>query len=231
MSRHTKRIPAPRTWPIHRKANTFVLKPLPGKHSEDYALPVAVVLRDLLHYVDTVKEAKLVLMQKKVLVDGKPVREPKHNVGLLDVISLPGSDEHYLILINQHNKLYIKKINKNEAKTKVVKIVSKKLLSKDKFQYGTMDGRTIVSPDKYNTYDSLILGLPDQKIIKVLPFTLGNIVYMMSGNHVGKYGVLKEIVKGENTTKIIVESKDGAFETLKKYAIIIGEKKPEMPIE
>ena len=231
MSRHTKRIPAPRTWPIHRKANTFVLKPLPGKHSEDYALPIAVVLRDLLHYVDTVKEAEIVLRQKKVLVDGKPVREPKYNVGLLDIISIPSSDEHYLILINPHNKLSLKKINKSEAKTKIVRIVSKKLLSKDKYQYGTIDGRTIVSTDKYNTYDSLVLGLPDQKVIKVIPFTLGNIVYMMSGNHVGKYGVLKEIVKEKNTTKIIVESKDGAFETLKKYAIIIGEKKPEIAIE
>ncbi len=230
MSKHIKRIPAPKTWPLLRKARKFVLKPLPGKHGEEYALPLGFVLRDMLGYVKNLREAELVLRQKKVLVDGKPVREAKYNVGLFDVISIPGANEHYRLLLNEFGKFYLKKISEEESKKKVVRINSKKLVGKGKFQYGLIDGRTIVSSDKYNTFDSLVISLPDQKIIKSIPFTLGNQVYLISGNHVAKIGELKEVIPELRTTKVVIKTKDGDVETLKKYVVIVGEKKSEISL-
>ncbi len=230
MSRHIKRIPSPKSWPVLRKVRTFILKPMPGKHSLDYALPIGVVLRDVLKYVHNLKEAELVLRQKKVLVDGKPVREAKYNVGLFDVISLPEAKEHYRILINSFGKLHLVKISEEEAKKKIVRINSKKSAKGGKIQYGLSDGRTIISGEKYNTYDSLLISLPDQKIIKAVPFTKGNLAYLISGNHVGTVGSLKEVKPEMRMTKVVISTDNGDIETLKKYVVIIGDKKPEIKV-
>ncbi len=231
MSRHIKRIPAPKSWPVLRKVRKFILKPMPGKHSADYALPIGVILRDMLKYVHNLKEAELVLRQKKVLVDGKPVREAKYNVGLFDVISLPEAKENYRILINSFGKLYLMKIDDKEAKEKIVRIESKRLAKGGKFQYGLSDGRNLLTDEKYNTYDSLLISLPDQKIIKLVPFTKGNLVYLISGNHVGTIGVLKEVKPEVRRTKVVISTDKGDIETLKKYVVMIGDKKPEIKVQ
>jgi ribosomal protein S4E len=65
-----KRKPAPRFWPIHRKEFTWVVKPSPGPHSLQNCLPLAIVLRDILGFAQTRKEAKSIVSQGKVYVDG-----------------------------------------------------------------------------------------------------------------------------------------------------------------
>ncbi len=229
MSHHIKRIPSPKTWSILRKEKKFIVKPAPGPHNLRESISLAVVIRDMLNYAKTLKEVRALLLNKKVMVDGRVIKDPKFPVGLFDIISFPNINESYRLLINTKNKLYLKKLQKEESNLKIVKITTKKLVKKMK-QYGFNDARTLLSKENYNTSDSLIIELPTQKIIKHIPFEIGNLAYLTAGTHVGEVGKIKKVIKERKNTEVIIEGKNGEFETLKKYVILIGKDKPEIKI-
>ena len=66
-----KRIAAPKTWPILRKAGAFVTRPRPNGHALAFTLPMSVVLRDILSLVDTSKQAKIAMREHEISVNGK----------------------------------------------------------------------------------------------------------------------------------------------------------------
>lgn len=61
MSKHLKRLFAPKTWDIKRRGIKFIAKPIPGAHKISMSLPLNVILRDILKYANTNKEVKLML--------------------------------------------------------------------------------------------------------------------------------------------------------------------------
>ena len=69
-TRHLKRKPSPRFWPIHRKEHVWVTRPKSGPHSLKRSLPLAMVLRDILNLAKTRKEAKIIISEGKVFIDG-----------------------------------------------------------------------------------------------------------------------------------------------------------------
>ena len=100
MKKHLKRLAAPRSWPLPRKTQKWVVRPSPGPHPQEWAIPLGVVLRDILGHCDTGREAKRIIGSREILVDGKPVTSHKHPVGLMDVVSVPAVKEHYRFLLD-----------------------------------------------------------------------------------------------------------------------------------
>ena len=93
MSRHLKRLNAPKSWTILRKTTKYIAKPLPGAHALGESMPIGLVLKQLGH-AQTTAEAKKILHAHPVLVDGKRVLDPKSPVGILDSIALPTTNGH-----------------------------------------------------------------------------------------------------------------------------------------
>ena len=93
MSDHMKRLAAPRSWPLKRKENVFTTKQCPGSHSVEESVPAALMLRDILKVCDTSREAKRIVGNRDLLVDGKPVRSVKAPVGIMDVVAIPAMDQ------------------------------------------------------------------------------------------------------------------------------------------
>ena len=54
--RHLKRLPAPRHWPIKRKEGKFTTRVIPGPHPKEHSLTIALILREILGYADTMRE-------------------------------------------------------------------------------------------------------------------------------------------------------------------------------
>ena len=46
--KHLKRYKAPKSWPIHPKEDTWTVKPSAGSHSIENAIPLTLVIRDVL---------------------------------------------------------------------------------------------------------------------------------------------------------------------------------------
>ncbi len=225
---HLKRLNAPRSWPIDRKKTVWIMRPNPGAHKMEYGVPLTIVLREMIKHGKTLREVKQIMHNKEILVDGKMRKDRAHTVGLMDVISIPELKENYRILFTKKGKLNAINIEEKEAKVKLCKISGKSNV-KGKTQLNTQDGRNILAEkDEYKVGDSLVIKIPEQKIDQHLKFEKGAMIYLIGGKHIGETGHIENIERN----KIIFKTKDNnVYETLKKFAFVIGKDKPIIKVE
>ena len=77
MSKHLKRLAAPRTVRLHRKEHTWTIKSSPGPHPLEESIPLGLIVRDYLKLCDTYKEVKSIIAGGDVLIDGKSRKNHK----------------------------------------------------------------------------------------------------------------------------------------------------------
>src|SRR3989344_6450651 len=112
---HIKRLAAPKTWPIERKKTKWVTRPNPGSHPLERCLSLNFVLKEMLQYAKTSREVKKILNQEKISVDSKVRKDPHFPVGLLDVLTIKDTNEHFRVFLNKKGKLMLHKIKKEES--------------------------------------------------------------------------------------------------------------------
>tara|TARA_Y100000310_G_scaffold291063_1_gene318710 strand:- start:2592 stop:3296 length:705 start_codon:yes stop_codon:yes gene_type:complete len=229
MKAHLKRLPSPKSWSIQRKGIVYITRPYPGKHSLSRGMSFVEFMKTLVSKSTTKKEVKKILFTSKVLVDGVRIRDEKYLVGLMDVISLEGSKEHYRILLNTMGELFALPIKDKEVQIKPVQIVGKTVLSGGKFQINMGDGRNIIESKKndYKVGDTLLLELPKQTIKEHFPFSKGAFAYFTGGRFVGQTGTIEDI----KDNKIICKVDGDVVETMKQFAYIIGKGKASILLE
>ena len=225
---HLKRLNTPKTWDVKRKRIKFIIRPNPGAHSLDDGMPIGVILRDLLGYAKTTREVKRILQENNIIVDGIRRKDPHFSVGFMDTIKFTEIKEAFRVIINKRGKISLLKINEKESSLKPCKIKGKTKL-KAKTQLNLFDGKNIlIEKDDYKTGDTLLLSLPKQEIKAHLKLEKGALICLTMGSHIGEVGVVEDIM----ANKIKCKTKKGSvFETLKKYAFVIGKDKPIVTIE
>lgn len=234
-----KRKPAPGFWPIHKKEKVWVVKPSSGPHSLDRCVPLAVVLRDILGFAETRKEAKTIVSQGKMLVDGKIRREDDFPAGLMDVISLPDADKHFRVLPSRKG-LILHSISKDEASFKLCRIENKTIVKNGHVQINLHDGSNVLvkvadpknpQEDVYGTFDTLKIGFPERQILEHIKLKENVLAMITGGKNVGKYGKIVEIekVKGKkrkNALVIIEDEKGNRYQTILGFVFAIGDAHP-----
>jgi len=225
MRNHLKRLASPRNWMINSKQTKFTTRPKPGPHPIDSALPLGIVIRDLLKYACSMSEVKKLLNNNQVLIDEKRKKDHRLPVGLFDIISFPDIKKKYRILLDKKGRLALKEIDSKES-LKPCKIIKKTILLKNKLQLNLSDGKNIVTDTKCNTGDTVIINLPDQKIKEILQLKKDAFVFLMRGKHAGDFGILQEI---KNNHAVYQKDKQ-RIKTLKKYLFVLGDKKPVIDI-
>ncbi len=230
MSNELRRLTAPRSWPIKRKAHHWVTKPSPGAHSIEDSVPVTVVVRDLLKICDTAAEVKRILSNRDMLVDGKVVRDVKKGIGLMDVVSFPKSNAHYRMVVNVRGKLTLVPIPEDKANWKLCRIDNKTTVKGGKTQLNLHDGRNIlVEGDGYKTGDVLKIEIPTQRILEAYKTEQGSLALITSGSNVGKAEVIDEIVVRRLSSDNIVNFKNGSS-TTRSNVFVIGSKTSEIEL-
>ena len=165
-SKKLKRQMAPMFWGISRKDKRFVITVRPGSHPKNNSIPSAVLLRDTLNNVKTLREAKSSIYGGKVKIDGVIQKSLHHSIGLMDVVELEGTTEIYRLVPKDGHILVPIKINANEKSKKLVKVKSKSTNKGGKTQLGLHDGRTIITDIDVSVNDVCLLQIPEQKILK-----------------------------------------------------------------
>jgi len=228
--RHLSTLAAPSTWPIARKSNKWVSRPMPGSHTITNALPINVVLRDILKIVSTTKEVKGLIHRNDVLVNSRTIKEERFSVGLLDIISIPKLKKNYRIVLNKQGKLNIISIPESEVNILPLKIVNKTQINKDKIQLNFSNGWNIlVNKGKYKTNDVVIFDTKSGKITDQIPFEINSIVYFTCGKHISKIAKLIELKESGKLRKqkiAVVEADKEKWESSIDNLIIIGKTKP-----
>jgi small subunit ribosomal protein S4e len=229
MARHQKRVAAPRSWPITRKTHHWVVGANPGAHSMETGIPLLVVVRDILKIANTAREAKTIINEKNIHVDGVARTDYKHMVGLFDIVSIPATNEYYRVLLDTKNRF---KLFKEDAKAaKLCRINNKTIVKKGAVQLNLHDGSNVLASNDYKTFDTVILDTKDRKIIKHIVYKAGNLAMIVGGEHSGEIGKIKQIrkVRGSGTNMVAL-SNEREFETIEDYIYVIGENIPEIKV-
>jgi small subunit ribosomal protein S4e len=234
-----KRKPAPRFWPIHRKEFTWVVKPSPGPHTGENCLPLVVVLRDSLGYAKTRKEAKTIVSQGKVHIDGQVRRDDGFPVGLADVVSVPDVDRNFRVLPSAKG-LILQPIDSEEAKFKLCRIENKVATEKGNVQLNLHDGSNILvkaadpkSPQEnvYETLDTVKINLPEKQIVESIRMKEKDYAIITGGKNIGKHGSIVQIEKASgkkrrNALVTIEDKKGNRYQTTLNFVFAVGEKQP-----
>jgi len=225
---HQKRMSMPTSWRVPKKTNKWITATSPGPHNKDSSLPLVVILRDMLGIVDNAKEAKTILLEKKVLVDGVARKSLKFPVGLFDVISVPAHNQYYRMLQDSKGRLYLNTIDEERAQFKVCRIMNKTTVRGGKTQLNLHDGTNILATEDYKTKDTIKVSLPDKKILQKLEYKVGNLAMITGGRHSGVVGTLSEItiIKSSKNNVVKISGTESDIETIENYVFIIGEDKP-----
>lgn len=233
-----KRKPAPKFWPIHRKELPWIVKPSSGSHSLQGCLPLTLVLRDMLGVAQTRKEAKMILSQGKVLVDGKIRKKDDSPVGLMDVVSMPDAGKYYRVMPS-HKGLVLNPISKEDASFKLVRVEDKTTV-KGGVQIALHDGSNMLikvadpkNPAEvtYETFDILKVSYPDKQVASTLKTKEGNLAVITGGKNIGKQGKIVEIektvAKKRRQALVVVEDQKGTrYQTILNFVFSIGEAEP-----
>jgi small subunit ribosomal protein S4e len=230
MSKHMKRLVAPKSWGVTRKTSTWIAKPRPGPHGVGSSIPMLVVLRDMLRLCDNSREAKHILGSRGIFVDGRIITDEKFPIGLMDVVTISKTGENYRMALDTHGRLRLTTIAPEEAKVKLVRIENKTVLPKGKFQLNMHDGRNIIlAKNQYKTGDVLKIEVPSQKILKQLPLKEGCLAILIAGSHPGALVTVESFEVKRGSGQNLVGFKEG-FSTVWDHVFVVGEKTPEVKL-
>ena len=231
-SKKLKRQIAPMFWGIARKEKRFVVTVKPGPHKKNYSIPTAVLLRDKMKIVSTLREAKSVIYAGKITIDGVKRKSLHHGIGLMDVVELDGVSDSYRLVPKDGTILTPIKINADEKNKKIVKVIGKTSIKGGKTQIKFHDGRTLISDELVDVNDSCVLQIPEQKILEVIKLEKNTKILITRGINAGKTGEIKEIKEGTFvlTKRIVTTIDDKLIEIPIRLVIAVGKDKPVMQI-
>ena len=227
MTRHQKRLSVPKSWPVERKTATWTVKAGAGPHGEA-GVPLLVLLRDVLGYVDSAREANYALNQGQVLVNGDAVSDSRRPIGMFDILAFTEREEYYRVFPDEGGRLSLTPIEADAAGSKLGKVAGKRQVPGGETQLSLHDGRTLLVEDDaaYDVGDSIVVDNDDGSIVAHFPFEEGALVTAVDGQHAGDIGELEtiDVTPGSGSNIVAVETEDGGFETVAEYVVVIDEK-------
>jgi len=226
MSNHQKRLSVPNSWPVERKTDTYTVKAGAGPHGEA-GVPLLVLLRDVLGYVDSKKEARYALNQDSILVNGDAISDERRPIGMFDIIAFTEREEYYRVFPDEGGRLALTPIDADSAGSRLGKIVTKEQVSGGDFQLTLHDGTNVRIEDgsEYSTNDSLVIDNDSKEIVAHFVYEEGALVTAVDGQHAGQIGTVEEIdiTLGSGSNTVAVEGDDDSFETVESYVVVIDE--------
>jgi small subunit ribosomal protein S4e len=232
MSKHLKRLAAPRVLRLHRKERALTIRAAPGPHPLELAIPIGLVVRDYLGLCDTYKEARKIVSNGDILVDGVKRKNIKFPCGLMDVISIPKMRKNVRILFDRNGKLALVPISESDAEWKLCRIQNKTIVKGKKVQLNLHDGKNkLVEKDEYKTGDVLKISFKENKIDDVYRFDKGTVSMIIGGTHIGEIASIEEIQVVASSKPNLAKMKgEKEFSTIAEHVFPIGKTKPAIAL-
>jgi small subunit ribosomal protein S4e len=232
MSKHLKRLAAPRVLRLHRKERVLTIRAAPGPHPLELAIPIGLVVRDYLSLCDTYKEARKIVSNGDILVDGVKRKNIKFPCGLMDVISIPKMRKSVRILFDRNGKLTLVPISESDAEWKLCRIQNKTIVKGKKVQLNLHDGKNkLVEKDEYKTGDVLKISFKENKIDDVYRFDKGTVSMIIGGTHIGEIASIDEIQVVASSKPNLAKMKgEKEFSTIAEHVFPIGKNKPAITL-
>jgi len=244
--KHLKRLNAPRHWMLNKLGGIWAPRPSTGPHKLRECLPLSLILRNRLKYSLSRRETNVIMMRKKVMVDGKIRTDMNFPSGFMDVVSIPDTKEHFRLLYDVKGRFLLNPINAEQAKYKLCRIVkidraNKASIGINPFFSGqgqkqvipyavTHDGRTLRFADpNIAVNDTVKIDIATGKVTSITKFEPGKIAMISGGKNVGRIGLIVNRDRHPGGFDIVhlKDSRGQAFATRVANVFVIGEKKGE----
>ncbi len=225
-SRHSKRLTLSPILPVPRKGLRYVKKPSAGRHPRVSSMTILMLLHEVLGVCRDEREARSILSSGKVLLDGRIVKDPGVPVGLMDVVAIPVLGTSYqMVVANGH---LVPATVPSDTNFKLDKIIGKKIVKGGRIQLALHDGRSYVierEEDRFSVGDTLKIKLPEQSLAGFIKLEKGCRCYVYAGKHLGKMGVLEEVLEraGSAPADIRLKADDHQIITRKDYVLAVDE--------
>ena len=200
---HIKRMTIPKTWPLPKKEKIYIVRGK-GSHSLKLSLPLLVIFRDILKDVNTRKELKKILLKGEIMVNNEIIKNENFSVGLFDRIYVKKYDKGFSLILDINRQLKIMEISKDKMQKKPFKVIGKRVLDNKKIQVNLYGGWNILTSEKLNIGDSVLISLKDKKIVETLKFAKGSFALVISGKHMGEHGKIESV---DNKVTLTIKNK------------------------
>ena len=179
--------------PIPRKGTKYVVRT--SSHIDD-SVSVLVAVRDMLKIARTAREVKEMIQRKLINLNGRPVRDYHESIRLMNIFQ---SDQAYVLSILETGKFVLQPTK--EFKSRVAKVMNRRLVSKGLFQLNLHDGTNIISKNDVKVGDSLYLD-SNNKVVYHIALAKGKEVLVMNGSYQGTKVKISEIKGNKVILKI-----------------------------
>ncbi len=236
--RHIRRAATPAFWPIRRKGYVWAVKPRAGPHPIARSIPLSIVLRDMLGTVKNLREARRIIAERKIAVDGRVVTDYKFPVGLMDVVEIIPEEKFMRMVPHPVKVMTLIEIDEEEAGFKPARIKRKQTVRGGHIQLTFHDGRNYLVRVKdprnpveapYRVFDTVKLAIPKEQILEHIPFEPGVLGVVVDGANVGFIGTIKSInrVFKRRNALVELEGENGEIvRTILDYVFPIGREEP-----
>merc|ERR1711988_1768393 len=145
--KHLKTLAAPHHWMLPKTGGVFSFRPNAGPHKLRECLPLAIFIRNRLHYALTGNECQKIMQGRMIKVDGKVRTDMKYPAGFMDVISIEKTNENFRLIYDTKGRFIVHRITAEEASYKLCR-VKKVFVEKNNVPFlVTHDGRSIRYPN------------------------------------------------------------------------------------
>ncbi len=217
-NRHMKSLASPKYYAVHRKEQVYISKPVAGRHSLQRSITLISFARKI-GIATTGAEGSKMIKRRELLVNGKPVVEPRYPIGLNDIIELIPAKQSYKIGINSRGQVTIDKVDQKAPR--VCKIVQRYKTKGGQIMVRLHDGSISKAPKDAMANDSVVLEAGGAKVIKL---GKGSRCIIIEGVHVGESGTVNEIKPGTANVapSVLVDGGSGnEFETLLRNIMVV----------
>jgi small subunit ribosomal protein S4e len=200
---HLKRQKLTKKIPLPRKGTTFLAK---ANSDVSESVPAVIAVRDLLHLARNAKEVKLLKNEKKLKINGAPIKDIRQPIKILNVFE---ADKAYTLTLTSNGKFTFEPTKTKDQR--LCKVTGKKIQKAHKIQLNLHDGSNIIISDKekIKINDSIYIDFKG-KLKSHVSLEKGKSAIVISGNHLGSKG--KITAKDEETHKVTIEfnNKEGS---------------------
>ncbi|RAW47036.1 30S ribosomal protein S4e [Halorubrum sp. 48-1-W] len=226
MTRHQKRLAVPNSWPVERKTQTFTVKAGAGPHGEA-GVPLVVLLRDVLGYVDSTKEARYALNNDSVLVNGDAVSDEQRPIGMFDILAFPVRGEFFRVFPDEGGRLALTPVDEESAGSRLGKVTNKTVVPGGDVQLTLHDGTNVRvdAGTEYDTKDSVVVDNESKEVVAHFEYEEGALVTAIAGQHAGRIGEIEtiDVTLGSGSNTVVVGDGEDRYETVEEYVVVIDE--------
>ena len=112
---------------------------------------------------DTAREAKMIINQGEILVDGTVRKDYKFPVGFMDVIQIPKTGKTYRVLPDEKGRLVLHPISEENQNFKLCRIQNKTTIRGGRQQLNLHDGRNYRVEGEYRAETWWYCRFPNRK--------------------------------------------------------------------